>query len=273
MTGLRFRCAALAVWIFVLHYADDFSDSVSLTPFTAPVAATLALTIVLIPRVTRIPLHWLLPVLLPVFLVIKSRLGYSLGIEDALSTSLELCILGITLVLARAVGENLLDLRNSLVTTLVGRVEERPSPFDTGQRDIHREIRRARSHQRRLTLMTVRPKHLDKVAVDRFAKQVADKISREYIAARLAQFLTAQTSDFDILVQRDGHFVILMPETGRHEADGLVQKIQAAAKLQLGLELELRSSVFPDEETTLVGLLECVETPGNGDLPDRMAVG
>lgn len=266
MNELRLRCITLAAWISLLHYADRFGDSVALMPFTGAVAGILALAVVLVRRLNELRLAWLLVLPVPVLLVLKLLLNHATGIQTTPATLIEPCVLGITMVLAHGAGRSLQEFRGSLVSTLFRNTAAKPpSSFETGQAEIYREICRARTHHRPLTLMTVRPEdHAGKVPVDRFAKQVADQIARNYMTARLGELLTDQTSDSDVIVEHDDHFLLLLPEAGRDKANHVAHQLKAAAKQHLDLDLQLGLSVFPDDEITFLGLLERAESGGNG---------
>jgi hypothetical protein len=54
--------------------------------------------------------------------------------------------------------------------------------------------------------------------------------------------------------------VIVLPEINRESVAEVIQRLESAAKENLGLELSFGVSTFPDEEVTFEKLLECAET-------------
>lgn len=260
MKELRWWCAAFIVWIFALHNADALFQSNVLTPLIGGLAAAATVAIILIPRLHKISPAWLLAVLAGVVLLVKLWAQYPIGGAGFPVTVIELCILGITVILARRIGRSLEDFRTSLIGTMLRHVHQRSRPFESGQAEMYREIRRARRHRRPLALMVISPSgDTVEVSLDRFVKQVADDVARDYMTARIAEFLSQQMTDCDVLTQRGGHFVVLLPEAGRKKAVQIARRLEAAAKDKLGLDLKLGLSTFPDEEITFVGLLERAE--------------
>jgi hypothetical protein len=144
---------------------------------------------------------------------------------------------------------------------LVRHLHDRSHSFEKGQGEIYREIRRARRYHRPLTLLAVSPKDgAVKVSLDRFIREFQRDTVDKYITARVAEFLSSAMKDCDIITHRNGHFIMLLPETDREKAKEVVASLETAARESLGLDLKFGLSVFPEEEVTFVSLLERAES-------------
>ncbi len=272
MKDLRVRCVAFLAWMFFIHNADKLHEVIRPLPFVEVFAVAAALPVILLPRIQRLALPWLLVPPASVLLLLKAGLNHPIGGAALPATVTELCLVGITVAIARWAGRGFEEVHNSLASVVLDHVHRRSRPFESGQEEMYRETRRCRIHQRPLALMVVSPGEANvKVSMDRFVRQVADNIAQDYSAARIAELLSAEMKDCDTITQRDGHFVILMPETGRDAALQTIQRLEATAKEKLGLDLKFGLSVFPDEEITFVGLLERAERNVSSGSPGHAA--
>ncbi|MCA9963675.1 MAG: diguanylate cyclase, partial [Anaerolineales bacterium] len=80
-----------------------------------------------------------------------------------------------------------------------------------------------------------------------------------YVSARIANLLVEQLKDYDVITQRDRHFIVLLPETDNDKVSEIVDRLKRTAREQLGLEFKIGLSTFPDEAVTFERLLEQAE--------------
>ena len=193
-------------------------------------------------------------------------LDYPIGGASLPLTTMESLCLGLTGVLARQVGQNLEDLRRSAVIALLDHMQNRSRPFDDGQEEIDREIRRARTFRRDLSLLTIAAAdETVGAALDKFTQEVQRDTIHKYVMTRIAELLSTEMKASDIITRSDDHFVTVLPETSRKGATQLIEKLKRSARERLGVELTVGLSVFPEEEITFVKLLERAHAHmGNG---------
>jgi GGDEF domain-containing protein len=150
--------------------------------------------------------------------------------------------------------------RESITKLTVGRLGKEADPFDTGQSQIYQEIRRARRYQRPATLLAIGAKqHEIQESLDRFIADAQYEIIDRYVEARIAEFLSTELGDLNIILQRDDHFIVLLPEADRDDALEIMNRLRAAGQESLGLELEIGLATFPDEAVTFETLLQNAE--------------
>jgi GGDEF domain-containing protein len=257
MKRLRLSCAAFFCWLFVLYNVERVYDPINLTAFVYLFACMSAAPLILMPSLSRIHLFKLLPLAAAALLLLKPVFGYPLGGQDVPLTVMELCVVSLTVALAHHMGRQLEEVRNAVVSTLVRHLHDQTRPFNKGLEDMYREVRRARAFNRPLALLAVAPTNDSyNVTLDRFTKEAHREATEQYVHARLAEVLSTGTKGSDIITRAGDHFVMLLPETGRHKANRLVKKLRAKAQAELGLDVAIGASVFPDDEVTFVKLVE-----------------
>ena len=272
MHRLRIWSLIFFGWLFVFYNIERLLGPVNLTPVIYLAAPLSALPVMMLPRL-HLSIPWL--VVLPILIVVSIRLWleYPIGGASLPLTTLEISCVGLTGVLARQVGQHLEDLRRSAVTALLDPIGDRSRPFEDGQEEIDREVRRARTFRRDLSLLTIAVANDVGASPDRFTQEIQRDTARMYAMTRIAKLLSTEMKASDIITRSNGHFVTVLPETSREGATQLIEKLKRSAREKLDLELTVGLSVFPEEEITLVKLLERAEAHmGNGG-PDTGAPG
>jgi len=272
MRELRFRYAILLIWLLVLYYSGSLIESTGMTAMIGPLAAATALLLMIVPQLHRMSLGRLLLLSAGVLLLTKVWLKDPLGGSAFSSTVTQMCVLAVTVVLAHRLGRSLDEFRASVGRAMLARINDRSLSFFSGQAEMYRELRRARLHHRPLSLMVVSPRQQSvRVSFDRFLKEAARDFAREYATARIAEFLSTETKDCDVVARRDDHFLVLLPETDREKARQAARRLERSAREKLGVGLDFGCAVFPDDEITFVGLLERAEADAGGGERDARA--
>ena len=172
MARLRWWHSAFFAWLFALYNTERLHEPINLASFVYVVAAGLALLIILVPAIQRISLPWLLLPVGALVIVPKMLLGQSIAGAALPLTVTELVAVGLTTVLARQLSACLEEYRTAAVTALVSHFQDRSRPFDSGQKEIYREVRRARACHRPLALLVVK-------TPDRSPAEATDRVTRE----------------------------------------------------------------------------------------------
>lgn len=257
MKRLRLSCATFYCWLFVLYNIERLYDPINIASFVYVFACLSAAPMILMPRISLVPLFKVVPPLSVALLLLKPVFGYEVGGQSLPLTVMELCVVSLTVALAHHVGRQLEEARTAVVSTLIGHLHDQTRPFEKGLEDMYREVRRARAFNRPLTLLTVAPTtDSANVTLDRFTKEAHREAAEQYVQAKLAKVLSTGTKGSDIITRADDHFVMLLPETGRHKANRLVKKLRSKAQSELGLDIAIGASVFPEDEVTFVKLME-----------------
>lgn len=260
MKNLRFWFVALIAWLFLLYNVERLSGPINIASFVYLMTIVLAVGIILFPWVQKIALTWLLILPLPVFFALKVWLGYQIEGANLPITVTEVCALALTVILSRRVGACVEEFRQAVTNVMIGHLEHMSQSFEVGQGAMYGEMRRARASEQPLALLAISasPESLN-LAIDRFIEEIQRQTVHKYIAARLASFLSEQLRDFDIITQRNDHFVTLLPGIDHDDVAGVAEQLVVEAKKDLGLELKIGAATFPAEEVTFEKLVEHAE--------------
>lgn len=260
MKRLQYWIAGTLFWVVLLDNVERLHEPINIASFVYPYTALCALAVILLPALRRLPLGWLLILPLLPFLVAKVWLGYPLVGPALPLTVTEACAIEVTMLLARGVALALAEWHEALSESLVGDLSRLSRPFVVGQGEIYREIRRARMHQRPLTMLAVSPgEESVGPAANRLAEQVRRENLQRWITARLAGLVTEQARETDIVTERDGHLVTLLTETSAEDAQRFANRLAATAEERLGVTVRVGLASFPDQEVTFERLLERAE--------------
>jgi hypothetical protein len=277
MRHLQFWFVVLILWFVGLYNVERYHEPINLTgvfyAFTPGVAVLLLLSRVL----QRVSILRLMLLALPLFLILKFSLGYRVIGARLPVTITEIVAIAITIVLSRQIGQALHEFRAAVFDVMCSQLYKSSRPFLTGQAEMYREVRRARSYRRPLALLAVSAaSDVQDAPLNRFIEEVQRETVREYVAARIAHVLAEETKDCDIITRRNGHFIILVPEVSRAEAEAILKKLESTAQEKLGLDLKLGLATFPDQEVTFEGLVQRAESTlydAVGDETEDLAVG
>jgi predicted signal transduction protein with EAL and GGDEF domain len=260
MKQSRFWLVSTFLWLFFLYNVERLGEPINIASFVYIYTILCAVLVVLIPSVHTRPFYLSTLVAMPAYFGLKVLLNYEILGQNLPITVTEIAFIGITIFLTSKIGRDL-DALNQIISDLtIAPLHKGTHSFESGQAQIYREIRRARHYHRPAALLSisVSDESIDS-SLDRFVQEAQEKIAREYISARLADFLTQALQDTDVITKRNEHFITLLPEAGRENIAEVVRRLQLEAKDKLGLNLRIGSSTFPDEAVTFERMLERAE--------------
>jgi hypothetical protein len=248
------------VWLFLLYNVERLQEPIHIAFFVYPFTAVTALWVLATPW-RRIPLFWWLALPLPAYVALKLGLGYPLAGSELPLTVTEVCAIELTVLIARRVALALADIGETASRLLVGSHDAVAPPFESGQIEIYRELRRARRYQRPVSLLSIAVGDgMPQASRDRLLDELQREHLERYTLGQLGRLLAERTKDSDVITRRDDHFVAVLPETRREAAEEIARRLAAEAAEKLGLTLHVGLSSFPDEEVTFEKLLERAES-------------
>lgn len=265
MKRLRIWYAVLLAWFCVLFNIERVFPAVNLASPIYVLAPVLALAMVVAPGLNRASPLWVAGLAALVVLPVKIAFGYPCGGAWLPLTVLEVAAVALTALLAGRITAGLDEFRGAVFTTMTSHLYDRSRSFTEGQSAMCREVRRARIHGRPLAVLALRPSanlrggKLSEFARARFTREVEQDMLEKYVVARLGEMISTEVHDSDVIVHRNDHFVVLLPEADRERAHEAARRLKSAARRVLGLQLDIGSSAFPEEEITFVRLLERAE--------------
>lgn len=269
MRQLRYFIIALCGWFFLLYNIERLIAPINIASFVYVFVAGITVLLLFSVQLAKLALPWLFAIILPLYFALKWVLGIEVGGAHLPLTITELSAIIITTSLARMIGLQVEEWRRIITSLTIGDLHAEHQPFETGQAQIYREIRRARRHQRAAALLAISAvesstesttKQLRSTPLYRFLEEVQRETLDKYVSARVAELLVAELGDLAIVTKRDNHFVTLLPETDGERVQEITRKLQTAAKEKLGLQLKIGISTFPDRAVTFETMLENAES-------------
>ena len=120
--------------------------------------------------------------------------------------------------------------------------------FSNSVEDIKVEFIRSRRYNHLLSLMVIEPaEYTLQEDLERLIRENQKKISRKYLASRLAEIIIHQARRSDMIMAKDwdGRFVILCPGNNASGTNVLAQRIQAAVKTVWAFRSKMELQLFP----------------------------
>lgn len=259
MKRLRIRVLLLVYWLVALFSLGHFQE-VLFADGVAYLLAFLVLIITLVKvRSTRFTLPVLLTLALSAVTLLKawgwvSRESFSLPL-----TVIEAVAVAVTVSLAYWVSLAMGEFEGAVAHFTIGRADRIPEPERLGCGSVYREVRRARNHQRPLSLMAIGIEETSaRVALDRMVQEAQLSMMKQYVLSRIAKTLCNELEDCDVVVQSNNHFLIALPETTVEDLPRLVERLRQAVSSQVGVDLRIGTASLPEDGYTYEGLLEKV---------------
>lgn len=260
MTKLRFWLGALLAWLLLFFNVERFHEPLNIASFVYVLAALSAILVVVLRRVSGFPFGVVVTASLASLLVLKSTLGYPILGPALPITITEACSILLTLALSRQIADGIAEFESSANDVLQMQFDS-PTDLNASQSELYREVRRARTFGRPLTLFALSASNASHPqVVARYLEELQVRGVRKYINAKLADVLKEYTSDCDVVAYGDDRFIVLCPEISNEEATAVIERLCDAARERLGITLTVGSASFPDEEVTLGGLVGRAES-------------
>lgn len=260
MTKLRTWMAILLLWMCLFLNIERVLKPINLASFVYVVVVLLAVAVISIPAVRVARVSRIIAAAMAMILFLKWTLGYSILGASLPLTITELTAMVITVAIAQQVTLSIAHFELGASELLMLSQRHAPNSFDEGQREMYREVNRARKFHRPLCVVVLEPTvNSFKICVHRTIEQLQRKTIQSYVNAMLAELLVQELNDCDVVTRSGNRFLIALTETTLDKAQDIVARIAASAQQKLGLTLKAGAAAFPDEEVTLAGLLERAE--------------
>ncbi len=258
MKRLRFWIAVNLLWLCVFYNIERLQDETfNLASFVYLLAAAFIVGLVYLRRLRLVPTEILVTVALTSYLLGKVSLGYQLFGAKSPLTVMELTALAISIGLARRLASCIEHFEEAAQESVIRHLQDRSVRFDIAESDFYREVRRSRQHKRQLALLAIQAEpqsvHLARNAL---IEEIQRTSVQSYVQARVADLLSRETADCDLVAQADDRFFVLIPEADREAAEMVRNRIRQAASDSLGFDVQIGIATFPDPDVTLAGMLE-----------------
>jgi GGDEF domain-containing protein len=268
MKRMRFLVSALIIWLFLFYNIERLSRPINISSIAYTLVPIIAALTIIVSPLRRVPLWLNLVVPIPVFLVLKAWLGHRLWGTALPLTVTEICAIALTTILARWVSNGLGEFESAIAHITIGQIGKLPESFST-DREIYREVRRARHHQRPLALLAIGVEEESiQIALDRMVQEVQRAMMKQYVLSGVAKTLCNEMEDYNVIAQHNNHFLALLPEVTPEKLAGLIGRLRKTVSEQVGVNLQIGTASFPEDAVTFESLVEkAVEEMGEKPEP------
>jgi GGDEF domain-containing protein len=257
MNRLRIRAVLLAGWMVIFYVITHELNLLNMTSFSFIYTLVVVAIILAAPQIHKLKQFWLVSIPPLIFLVLRGFISRSTLNDVLLITILETFSIVITMLLLVWLLDAIREFDNAVAEITIGEQDEVPNSTKEGKSILYREVRRARNHQRPLTLMAVSVNEASiNGSVDRLVKDAQQRVIRQFMFASVSRTLCEKLEDCDIVVRTDDHFVIVLPETKPEDLPILTERIKKQVANDVGVELIIGAAFLPHDGFTLEGLLE-----------------
>ena len=257
MRQIRLRLAVLAGWLVFFYSVERLIDPVGITSVAYTTLFFVALFALLAPRWSG-ELQWAI-VAIPIFLFLAVKAWTGAGVlgTATLLTVTEAGAIVITFLLARWVSSAIGEFEDVIAHITMGKSEQVAEPPLIGQSLIYREVRRARNHERPLTLIAVAIEEKSvQIALDRIVQEAQSTMIKQYARSAVSRALRDSLEDCDVVVQGDDYFLIALPEVTPEQLPRLMERLRGLVSERVGVTLSIGIASLPQDALTFEGLTD-----------------
>ncbi len=270
MKQIRFRVVVLICWLISIYGIGRLLDPLYITAVTSAMLLIVAVLTLLAPGLARAPVGVILAIPTLIFLVLKAAAGATVLGTGALLTITELCVIAITILLARWVSSAVNEFESAIAHITIGRRGYTPEPPMAGSGSIYREIRRARNYERPLALMAIAVEEKSvQIALDRMVQEAQLTLMKQYALSGVSRVLCEELEDCNVVVQSNGHFLIGLPEVTPEQLPALMERLRQLVSEQVGVSLKIGTASLPSDGLTYEGLQDKAIKNMESDLEQR----
>lgn len=259
MKHIRVRITLLACWLVLFFCLEPLLEPTHISSVAYWFILALVIIMLATPSSVRIPIWLVLAASIPIFLVLKALTGELAGSAAVPLTVTEICAIGVTTYLTHLVRQDISEFEGAVAHITIGRRDKLPESASFGVGSIYREVRRARNHQRPLTLMAIAIEEKSiSVALDRMVQEAQLTMMKQYVRSGVSKTLCDKLDDCDLVVESNGYFLAVLPETTPSDIPGLIDRLRQQVLEQVGVELRIGTASLPQDGYTFEGLLNKV---------------
>ena len=269
MKSLRIRVLLLVLWLVVFFGSQLAFEPIGLHRITCLFVGGAVILLLVVPWWNRFP-GWLVGLASGLALVtVKAMLGELLNGTPMVYLITEVSFVAVSTILAQWVGQSIHEFETEVVKISVGNHTNSQDRVHYGREILYREVRRARNHQRPLTLLSidVDPKSIN-FELSKIMEEAQSALKKQVVLSSISQILCGRLEDCDIVVQDHNRFLAVLPEITPDDLPILVARLQQQAADQAGVKLQIGTASLPNDGFTLEGLIEKASDNMNGNHSD-----
>jgi hypothetical protein len=274
MRHLRFLLILMGLWIILFDDIGRMVGIPALTPYASMIVTACAVFPLLFPATARSARFAMFTVAVLSLLLLYVWQGRALHETNLLVVTVEVAVIGLTIVLASTVGAQINGIQQALIDLGLGQLQNEVESFEAGQQAIYREIRWARRSQQPMALLAISisdqsiERLLDQKSkpglTHKLVREAQGEVWRSYAMTQVAKLLLAELDDTAIVAKRRHYFVVALPGADREQSSARAERIKTISDIKLETKLNIGVAVFPNDAVTFESLLERAEAAMTG---------
>jgi len=257
MKRLRLRIMLMVGWLIIFLGSQLVFNPIGMHSIIYTFIGASVILILLVPGLSRYPV-WLVGFVSGfAFIALKAVTGELFDGTLAVYTITEVSFVLVTVILSHWVNQAVHEFEAAIAKISIGNNEKISEHVYKGLEILYREVRRARNHQRPLTLLTIGvDEKLVQPALNKVMLEAQSALKKQLVLSSISKILCEKLEDCDIVVQEHDRFLVALPETTPDDLPFLVNRIQKQVTDQVGIDLQVGVASLPVDGFTLEGLIE-----------------
>jgi GGDEF domain-containing protein len=257
MKQLRTRAIILTLWLLIFYMVTHIWVPLSINPVSYFYALAAIIFFFAVPGLSKINPVWLFLIPILFFICLKAILGLPWFGSALVVTIIECLAILVTLLILVWLRGSLQEFNNSVAYLSMGTKDKTLGQPIVDQNVLYREVRRARNHQRPLSILAIGVDETSvNLASDRIVKEAQQRLIKQLALTNISTILRDKLEDCDIVAQTNNHFLVILPETKPEDLPGLMDRLHAQIENQVGVDVRIGSASLPQDSYTMEGLLE-----------------
>jgi GGDEF domain-containing protein len=257
MKQLKIRAITLTIWMACLYFLFHFLDQLTVGSFTYLYLLFVIVLTLAVPYSVRIHQIWFYGVPIVIFWGIKAVDGIAINNILLTTTIIESMAILITISISIWIRSAVHEFDGAVADLTFGKRNFIMEDAAQSQNSLYREARRARNHQRPLSIMLI---GVDRKSIqsstDQIIREAQQRLVTQMAMANISRILREKLEDCDTVAQTDDHFLVILPETRPEDLPGMIERLQAQITRQIGVEINIGTASMPQDSFTMEGLLE-----------------
>jgi len=247
---------AALCWFFLLFNIERMAESINLASFVYFVSFLAGATMLWSRRARALPFELTATCFVVVMLIGKATLGYSVNLESFPITLLETASVVLSQYVCLKVAQHTDEFgitSRQLLDVLRARSV---ADIRDAEPILLEEIRRARRHERPLSVVGLSPQQVTPTALRELVRQMETSLGNEYVIGCISEILERTTKSHDLAVRVGNQLLLFLPETNEQQAEHLVRRLKDVIAEKLDIEVTAETLEFGIDELTLTGVLD-----------------
>ncbi len=242
-------------WFFLLFNIERLIPAVNIASFIYVLATAAGACMLSVRRIRNWPFGMVASAFVVVAFVTKCALGYNVNVESLPLTLLEMTSVAVTLWLCRNIAQSADEFVHSSDQLLHVMKAMSVPTLREAEQAMSEEIRRARRHERPLTVVTMSVEDTPDFDLGKLLNEMVVRAQNECVLGTLGQLLVVETKSHDILARDGNKFLMLLPETDAEQATAMTNRLETEALTRFGIRLKSNRVSFGSDELTMTSLL------------------